>query len=159
MEWWWKHWNCTHGFTYSLTELIELRLRLEAASLLDEAISITESLEVKEEEDETMVVERATCRLHEALCLFKDGRPGDCVEVCSDVLEDGVTVVYDDDDDESGESDKASSGTAKTNAAVVKIMLHTQPFHTTAHSCTSPSSSCQVTIGTRRFGRSIGRCT
>lgn len=61
----------------------------EAASLLDEAIAVFEF----SVEDESIAVERATCRLHEALCLFKDGRPGDCVEACTDVLEDGVTVV------------------------------------------------------------------
>ena len=46
-----------------------------------------------EDDDSVIAVERATCRLHEALCLFKDGRPGDCVEVCTDVLGDRAAAV------------------------------------------------------------------
>lgn len=59
----------------------------DAASFLDEALDIPSG-----EEEADMAVERATCRLHEALCLLKDGRPGECVVACSDVLGDGVTV-------------------------------------------------------------------
>lgn len=77
----------------------------EAALLLDDALlkTTTEDAASMDMKD-SIVVERATCRLHEALCLLKDGRPGDCVEACSDVLGDGVTVVFDpvpsDSDDE-----------------------------------------------------------
>ena len=43
-------------------------------------------------EHSNMAVERATCRLHEALCLLKDGRPDECIAACTDVLQDEVTV-------------------------------------------------------------------
>ena len=91
----------------------------EAASLLDEAIAITAEMPTEDMEDNAIAVERATCRLHEALCLLKDGRPGDSVEACTDVLEDGVTVVLLDGEDEdndaesSGETEEDGSGERK----------------------------------------------
>ena len=33
-----------------------------------------------DDDDSVVAVERATCRLREVLCLFKDGRLGDSVE-------------------------------------------------------------------------------
>ncbi|KAL3806509.1 hypothetical protein ACHAXA_003881 [Cyclostephanos tholiformis] len=82
----------------------------EAALLLDESILVAAELsvhsttevdatsylsEISTTNDEhcNMAVERATCRLHEALCLLKDGRPNECIAVCTDVLQDGATVI------------------------------------------------------------------
>eukprot|EP00984_Skeletonema_dohrnii_P029735 scaffold20605_cov110-Skeletonema_dohrnii-CCMP3373.AAC.9 len=98
----------------------------EAAMLLDEAmeaLSQSSSMndnDTKEEEEGNIAVERATCRLHEALCLLKDGRPRDCVEACTDVLEDDVTVVPLDNESENGDDDGADP--TQQAAAVVKII-------------------------------------
>ncbi|KAL9179333.1 hypothetical protein ACHAXT_008623 [Thalassiosira profunda] len=81
----------------------------DAASLLDEALDIPYG-----EEEADIAVERATCRLHEALCLLKDGRPGECVEACSDVLGDGVTV----EPLEEGEFEDGASESADASADV-----------------------------------------
>ncbi len=81
----------------------------EAALLYDETILLATELSVggyyeddassplskitnTNNEHSNMAVERATCRLHEALCLLKDGRPDECIAACTDVLQDEVTV-------------------------------------------------------------------
>ena len=65
-----------------------------AASLLDEVITTTPDTDDNNNVDsDAIAVERATCKLHEALCHFKNGRPGECIVPCSDVLRDGVSVV------------------------------------------------------------------
>jgi hypothetical protein len=99
----------------------------KAALLLDEAITI--SIEFSEDEAsdidfDAISVERATCRLHEALCLFKDGRPGECIEACTDVLEDGVSVIsleeeVGNDDTETSDSNDTSK---RNNVGSVKVI-------------------------------------
>jgi hypothetical protein len=66
----------------------------EAACLLQEALQAEDGTErtTKAEDVEQIAEECATCRLHEALCLFKNGEAERCVEVCSDVLGDGVLI-------------------------------------------------------------------
>lgn len=83
-----------------------------AATLLDEAIEVQQIADA--EADGSVSLERATCRLHEALCLLKDGRPEECIAACSDVLQDGVRVVAagevvgaDPDDPEAAETAKS----------------------------------------------------
>lgn len=122
----------------------------EAAMLLDEAIealsqssSINES-NTKEEEEEVgnIAVERATCRLHEALCLLKDGRPGDCVEACTDVLDDGVTVVpLDNESENSGDDDTSEQ---PTKAAVVKIIPATTTTAKATGAAKKPAIPAQI---------------
>lgn len=65
----------------------------EAAHLLQQALHQSSDLTdgVTEVIDQ-IAEECATCRLHEALCLFKNGQAEQCVQVCSDVLGDGVVV-------------------------------------------------------------------
>lgn len=98
----------------------------EAASLLDEALSMTLEYgkSTSSEDEEAIVVERATCRLHEALCLFKDDRPGDSIEACTEVLEDGVTVVPLDDTEGNADEGAGDDGGTKNPrpTAVVKIV-------------------------------------
>ena len=90
-----------------------------AASLLDDALS-SSNTENDNIDIDSIVVERATCKLHEALCLFKDGRPDECIAACSDVLGDGVTVVQEKvDEEEDGGEDNES---APTTSAVVKVI-------------------------------------
>lgn len=121
----------------------------DAAMLLDEALDVLlpSKSSTKEEEQGSIAVERATCRLHEALCLLKDGRPGDCVEACTEVLGDGVTVVplddktdekHDDDnaDDASDEKESTTSKSTSASSAVVKIIPATT---TTASTITIPA--------------------
>ena len=73
-----------------------------AASLLDEARLTSDNIDA--DGADSIVVERATCKLHEALCLFKDGKPGECVLACTDVLGDGVGISTEDVlDEENGE--------------------------------------------------------
>jgi len=115
----------------------------EAAMLLDEAMeALSQSSSIndndaKEEEEGNIAVERATCRLHEALCLLKDGRPGDCVEACTDVLEDDVTVVPLDNESENGDDDDADP---TQQAAVVKII----PATTTTGASNKPAIPAQI---------------
>eukprot|EP00985_Skeletonema_marinoi_P013317 scaffold6578_cov141-Skeletonema_marinoi.AAC.15 len=115
----------------------------EAAMLLDEAMeALSQSSSIndndaKEEEEGNIAVERATCRLHEALCLLKDGRPGDCVEACTDVLEDDVTVVPLDNESENGDDDDADP---TQQAAVVKII----PSTTTTGASNKPAIPAQI---------------
>mmetsp|Transcript_9033 Transcript_9033/g.18068 ORF Transcript_9033/g.18068 Transcript_9033/m.18068 type:complete len:806 (-) Transcript_9033:85-2502(-) len=115
----------------------------EAAMLLDEAMeALSQSSSIndndaKEEEEGNIAVERATCRLHEALCLLKDGRPGDCVEACTDVLEDDVTVVPLDNESENGDDDGADP---TQQAAVVKII----PATTTTGASNKPAIPAQI---------------
>jgi len=90
----------------------------DAASLLDEAIPWLPS----SGDDSGIVVERATCRLHEALCLFKDGRPGDCVKACTDVLEDGVSVVKSE-----VEKDNDNDGTGNNDAIISSAVIKVNP--------------------------------
>lgn len=89
----------------------------EAASLLDEAIAVVPSAGGESD----MVVERATCRLHEALCLFKDGRPGECVNACTDVLEDGVMVVPSE-AEEANEDDDTGNGNDSIPSPVIQVI-------------------------------------
>ena len=120
----------------------------EAAVLLDEAMeALSQSSSIidgntKEEEEGNIAVERATCRLHEALCLLKDGKPGDCVEACTDVLDDDVTVVSLDnesDKNDSGDDDDTSEQPRK--AAVVKIIPATT---TTTGAAKKPAIPAQI---------------
>ena len=117
----------------------------EAAMLLDEAMealsqSASANENSKNEEEEGIAVERATCRLHEALCLLKDGRPGDCVEACTDVLEDDVTVVpLDDDDNKNSENDSDDNLEQPKQAAVVKIIPATTATTGTTKKVTIPA--------------------
>lgn len=106
-----------------------------AASLLDEAISLASEHPISEEDADAIGVERATCRLHEALCLLKDGRPGDCIDACSDVLGDGVAVVEMDEEEVANDANVDDAGThndSQATAAVVKIITaptsETKPF-------------------------------
>ena len=66
----------------------------EAASLFQRVLKIDDELsEIGSAEELGQIVEDfATCRLHEALCLFKDGKAEHCIWVCSDVLGDDVRV-------------------------------------------------------------------
>ncbi len=79
--------------------------------------------------------ERATCRLHEALCHLKNKNYSQSIVSCTDVLLDGVQVVpldgsevdsYDEYDDteaeeEEGENDKDRKSTSQPKTAVVRI--------------------------------------
>jgi len=132
----------------------------EAAMLLDDAMealvqsSSYNSDTTNEEEVENIAVERATCRLHEALCLLKDGRPGDCVEACTDVLEDDVTVVpLESSKDNSNDDDKDVSPSEQqqrtTTAAVVKII----PATTTSTSTGKKSMTIPPQIRARAHHR------
>ncbi|KAK1742350.1 hypothetical protein QTG54_006915 [Skeletonema marinoi] len=119
----------------------------EAAMLLDEAMeALSQSSSIndndtKEEEEGNIAVERATCRLHEALCLLKDGRPGDCVEACTDVLEDDVTVVPLDNQSENGDDGADDDASEQpTQAAVVKII----PATTTTGASNKPAIPAQI---------------
>ncbi|KAL7462513.1 hypothetical protein ACHAXS_002894 [Conticribra weissflogii] len=97
-----------------------------AAFMLDEAISLASEHSILSDEDaDAIVVERATCRLHEALCLLKDGRPGDCIDACSDVLGDGVAVVEINEEEATNDANADWAGThnaSKANASVVKVI-------------------------------------
>jgi len=92
-----------------------------AASLLDDALSSSNT--ENDIDVDSIVVERATCKLHEALCLFKDGRPGECIDACSDVLGDGVTVIQEENDEEEDEAgeDKDSQPTKTTVVKVIPV--------------------------------------
>lgn len=77
----------------------------EAASLLSTVLQQSsnspggiDSISLSDHTDQ-ISEEFATCRLHEALCLFKNGEAERCVQVCTDVLGDGTTVEHDDDVD------------------------------------------------------------
>ena len=84
----------------------------DAASLLDEVITTTPDTDDNNNVDsDAIAVERATCKLHEALCHFKNGKPGECIEACSDVLQDGVTVVVEVQND--GEDEGKKGGTTE----------------------------------------------
>ena len=85
----------------------------QAATMLQEALCLDDIEQIAEE--------YATCRLHEALCLFKNGMAQQSVQVCSDVIGDGVVVeaavlgetIDDNDDavniDEEAENDETSN--------------------------------------------------
>eukprot|EP00585_Thalassiosira_rotula_P006597 CAMPEP_0196134194 /NCGR_PEP_ID=MMETSP0910-20130528/3152_1 /TAXON_ID=49265 /ORGANISM="Thalassiosira rotula, Strain GSO102" /LENGTH=884 /DNA_ID=CAMNT_0041394043 /DNA_START=266 /DNA_END=2920 /DNA_ORIENTATION=+ len=125
----------------------------EAASLLDEAASLFPSSGLSEEDDgdgndnERIAVERATCRLHEALCLFKDGRPGECVEACSDVLEDGVTVVaVPSEEEEDGGNDVDGTDGEDATPAKDKSRTDTTSVIRIAPTTTTTTSSPRTTI-------------
>ena len=122
----------------------------EAAMLLDEAMGAlsqsSNNSDTKEEEQGGIAIERATCRLHEALCLLKDGRPGECVEACTDVLEDDVTVVPLDNDTENsdgggddGDDNDKDTSEQPTPTAVVKIIPATTTLATGAKKTTIPA--------------------
>jgi len=108
----------------------------EAALLLDKVIASSESSGGENAVDDIndVAVERATCRLHEALCLLKDSRPSACIEACTDVLEDGVTVVAP--EGEKGEDDDADNNDdgSKPMAAVKIVPAPTPASSTTSHS-------------------------
>jgi len=95
-----------------------------AASLLDDALSSSSFNTENDNIDvDSIVVERATCKLHEALCLFKDGRPGECIDACTDVLGDGVTVIQEEVDvEENGDEVGEDNESAPTTSAVVKVI-------------------------------------
>lgn len=130
----------------------------EAAMFLDEALGVLSPSDGdnKEDAENAIVVERATCRLHEALCLLKDGRPVDCVEACTDVLEDGVTVVPLVDDIMS-KNNKTTESTSSVNqqrittttAAVVKII----PATTAAATSTAKKTTIPAQIRARAHHR------
>ena len=64
--------------------------------MLNEAMAAAPSgsvLDADDDDNSVIAVEKATCRLHEALCLFKDGHPGGCVEACTYVLGNGAASV------------------------------------------------------------------
>jgi len=75
--------------------------------------------------------ERATCRLHEALCHLKDKNYIQSIKSCTDVLMDGVHVVeLDDDDDEeddstqnTGDEDEMSVMTILTKEREILMIL------------------------------------
>jgi len=109
-----------------------------AASLLDDVLSSSSFNTENDIDVDSIVVERATCKLHEALCLFKDGRPGECIDACTDVLGDGVTVIQEEnvevdvEEEDGEEGDDGGEGEdndsqPKTTSAVVKVI----PVNTT----------------------------
>jgi hypothetical protein len=107
----------------------------KAASLLDEAITI--SIEFSEEDasdvdSDAIAVERATCRLHEALCLFKDGRPGECIEACTDVLQDGVRVVPLEGETNKNNEAEIDDPDASITATVGSVKIITTPVRKTS---------------------------
>ncbi len=115
----------------------------KASSLLDEAITISTELsedEVADIDNDAIAVERATCRLHEALCLFKDGRPGECIEACTDVLRDGVLVVPL--EEEASNNNKSDNGdhvtSSKSTVCSVKVITSPVRNNSSAHSRTIP---------------------
>lgn len=74
----------------------------EAASLLSSALQQSsinpgEIDSIGLSDTDQISEEFATCRLHEALCLFKNGEAERCVQVCTDVLGDGTVVEHDND--------------------------------------------------------------
>ena len=87
-----------------------------AATLLDEAIEVQQIAD--SEADESVSLERATCRLHEALCLLKDGRPEECIAACSDVLQDGVRVVTTAEEGDGADPDGPESAETTTKVVV-----------------------------------------
>ena len=107
-----------------------------AASLLDDALS-SSNTENDNIDIDSIVVERATCKLHEALCLFKDGRPGECIDACTDVLGDGVVVqeenVEEGEAEEDGEEGEDNKDSQPTKTTVVKVI----PVDSTATSTTT----------------------
>ena len=123
----------------------------EAALLLEEALELA-SLEAnnadQKEKEATIQEERATCRLHEALCLFKDGRPEKCVQVCSDVLGDGVVVVEvspdtaDDEDEINNDTSKVDGeATCVEDKAEEKVEPSFKVVEGVSHATTSSISS------------------
>lgn len=61
----------------------------KAVSLLDEALRMSNDEKMSTE----MAEERATCRLHEALCYLKEKKHPAAIRICTDVLRDGVQVI------------------------------------------------------------------
>lgn len=73
----------------------------KAVALLDEALLVSNDEKMSTE----MAEERATCRLHEALCYLKEKNYPDAIRICTDVLRDGVEVIevkHDTDETEDG---------------------------------------------------------
>ena len=98
----------------------------EAASLLQQTLllanSLSESLDDEGSENldiETISEECATCRLHEALCLFKNGEAGRCVVVCSDVLGDGFVIADAQVDSENVDETTTDSSCDKSQEEVI----------------------------------------
>lgn len=60
-----------------------------AVELLDKALLLTNDEQMRNE----MAQERATCRLHEALCYLKEKNYPNAIRICTDVLKDGVQVI------------------------------------------------------------------
>jgi len=107
----------------------------KAASLLDEAITI--SIEFSEEDasdvdNDAITVERATYRLHEALCLFKDGRPGECIDACTDVLQDGVRVVPLEGETDKRDEAEIDDPDASKTATISSVKIITSPVRKTS---------------------------
>ncbi len=73
--------------------LLATELSMDDSTAEDDATSSLSDISTTNNELSNMAVERATCRLHEALCLLKDGRPDQCIAACTDVLQDGATVI------------------------------------------------------------------
>ena len=61
----------------------------KSVSLLDEALLLSNDEKMSTE----MAEERATCRLHEALCYLKEKKHPEAIRICTDVLRDGVQVI------------------------------------------------------------------
>jgi hypothetical protein len=63
----------------------------------------------------TAIVDRATCKLHEALCLLKDGRPKECITACTNILVDDQQGPGDNDNSNTMQYHGSSSSSSSSN--------------------------------------------
>jgi len=109
----------------------------DAVVLLDEIIRLTSlaASTFDDDDDDAVVnnnntmaiVDRATCKLHEALCLLKDGRPNECLTACTNILvdqqggdNDSINMQY---------HSSSSSSSSNTNNILLPAQIRGRAYH------------------------------
>lgn len=108
----------------------------DAVVLLDEIILLTSlaASTFDDDDDDAVVnnnntmaiVDRATCKLHEALCLLKDGRPKECLTACTNIL---VDQQGGDNDSINMQYHCRSSRSSNTNNILLPAQIRGRAYH------------------------------
>ena len=110
----------------------------DAVVLLDEIILLTSlAASTFDDDDDAVVnnnntmaiVDRATCKLHEALCLLKDGRPKECITACTNILVDQQGGDNDSINMQYHGSSSSSSSSSNTNNILLPAQIRGRAYH------------------------------
>ncbi len=121
--------------------ITNLSISVNSDGASDSLIDVDHEIKNKHQQ---LIEERATCRLHEALCHLKNEQYALSVESCTDVLMDGVQIVYDYGTDSVTDNDGDQEGSENPKeppTASIRVLTNQESSSTSFSSSGSAESS------------------